>query len=402
MMQLWIALAALPVGIWIYLLTCRGHFWLERPRLLEARRGISSADDQAIVGEGSWPAVVAVIPARNEADVIGRTVTALLRQDYPGNFHIVLVDDDSKDGTAVEARAAAAACGADNRLTVLSGKRLKAEWTGKLWAMKQGLDQVERLDRKPDYILLTDADIEHEPENLRHLVGRALLGHPQAGRYKLVSLMARLRTDTFAEKALIPAYIFFFQMLYPFAWINDPKKRKAGAAGGCMLVERKALKAAGGIATIKDALIDDCALGQVLKQQGPIWLGLGETVTSLRGYPAWRDIWMLIARSAYTQLRFSPLLLIGCVIGMSITYLLPPILVMQSDPDLRLPGIISWSMMTMSVLANLYYHRRSVLWAPLLPVIVLFYLAATLDSARRYWTGQGGEWKGRMQAKKAA
>ena len=408
MTQIWIALAGLPVGIWIYLLVLRGHFWLERPRPLEA--AADAAADAARAGaaisgkpaqEGSWPSVVAVIPARDEADVIGQTVTALLRQDYPGSFHIVLVDDDSSDGTADTARAAAAACDALGRLTILRGKRLNAGWTGKLWAVNQGVEHVERLKQKPDYILLTDADIEHTSENLRQLVGRALLGHPQAGPYKLVSMMARLRTDTFAEKALIPAYIFFFQMLYPFAWINDPKKRMAGAAGGCILVERKALRAAGGIPVIKDALIDDCALGQVMKRQGPIWLGLGETVTSLRGYPAWRNIWMLIARSAFTQLRFSPLLLIGCLLGMIVTFLLPPWLAVQSDPGLRLPGIISWSMMTMSTLANLYYYRRSVLWAPLMPLVALFYLAATLDSARRYWMGLGGEWKGRMQAKKA-
>jgi hopene-associated glycosyltransferase HpnB len=410
MMQLWIALAGLPVGIWIYLLTFRGHFWLERPRPFEAVAGArafpgATAPGEAEAGrpakEQNWPSVVAVIPARNEADVIGQTVTALLRQDYPGGFHIVLVDDDSSDGTSDAARAAAVACDAVDRLTVLRGKRLNTDWTGKLWAVNQGVDYVERLKQKPDYILLTDADIEHTPENLRQLVGRALLGHPQAGPYKLVSLMARLRTDTFAEKALIPAYIFFFQMLYPFAWINNPKKRMAGAAGGCMLVERKALKAAGGIPVIKDALIDDCALGQVMKRQGPIWLGLGETVTSLRGYPTWRNIWMLIARSGFTQLGFSPLLLLGCLIGMTVTFLLPPLLAIQSDPGLRLPGIISWSMMTMSTLANLYYYRRSVLWAPVMPLIALFYLAATLDSARRYWMGLGGEWKGRMQAKKA-
>jgi hopene-associated glycosyltransferase HpnB len=406
MMQLWIALAGLPVGIWIYLLAFRGHFWLERSRALETVAGASPAADVPtagpVSGQQNWPAIVAVIPARDEADIVGRTITALLGQDYPGSFQLILVDDGSTDGTVAAARAAADAANAGKRLLVIPGKRLSTGWTGKLWAVKQGLDRIEKFDRKPDYVLLTDADIEHAPENLRQLVTRALVGHPQAGRYKLVSLMARLRTDTFAEKALIPAYVFFFQMLYPFAWVNDPKKRMAGAAGGCMLVERKALNAAGSIPAIKDALIDDCALGRIMKQQGPIWLGLGETVTSLRGYPAWRDIWMLIARSAFTQLSLSPLLLIACAAGMTLTFLLPPLLVVQSDPGLRLPGIIAWSMMTMSSLANLYYYRRSVLWAPLMPLIALFYLAATLDSARRSWLGRGGEWKGRAQAKKAA
>jgi hopene-associated glycosyltransferase HpnB len=400
MMQFWIVLAGLPVGIWLYLLAFRGHFWLEQPRRFDPASvlGLSSGEGQT----GTWPAVVAVVPARNEAGVVGRAVTALLRQDYPGSFRIILVDDNSTDATAKEARDAAAAMQATDRVTVISGKRLTAGWTGKLWAVKQGLEEIDRRALKADYVLLTDADIEHAPESLSQLVGRAVTGHPKAGRYKLVSLMARLRTDTFAEKALIPAYVFFFQMLYPFAWINDPKKRMAGAAGGCMLVERKALKAVGGIAAIKDALIDDCALGRVMKTQGPIWLGLADNVSSLRGYPAWRDIWMLIARSAFTQLNRSLLLLLGCVIGMALTYLLPPVLSMDADPGLRLPGIIAWSMMTMSLLPCLYYYRRSVLWAPLLPLIALFYLAATLDSARRYWSGRGGEWKGRMQAKKSA
>jgi len=400
MMQFWITLAGLPVGIWIYLLAFRGRFWLEQPAPPADAACLSAA--KSLAGEAAWPAVVAVVPARNEAGVVGRAIEALLRQDYAGSFRVILVDDNSNDGTAAEARAAATAAGAADRLTILTGKKLGAGWTGKMWAVKQGLDQVERLERKPEYVLLTDADIEHTADSLRQLVMRAVVGHDKAGRYKLVSLMARLRTDTFAEKALIPAYVFFFQKLYPFAWINDPKKRVAGAAGGCMLVERKALKAAGGIAAIKDALIDDCALGRVMKSQGPIWLGLADNVVSLRGYPAWRDIWMLIARSAFTQLNFSAALLIGCALGMVLTYLLPPLLVLHADPGLRWPGIIAWSMMTMSLLPTLYYYRRSVLWAPALPLMALFYLAATIDSARRYWLGRGGEWKGRMQAKKAA
>lgn len=394
MTQFWLILAALPVGIWIYLLGFRGRFWLEQPRPI--------AGDLGAIGTAAWPRVVAVVPARNEAAVAGRAVRALLGQDYSGDFRVILVDDNSTDGTTAEAREAAVALGAADRLTVLAGKRLNQGWTGKMWAVKQGLDQVERLERKPDYVLLTDADIEHATDSLRQLVMRARQGDPQAGAYKLVSLMARLRTDTFAEKALIPAYVFFFQKLYPFAWINDHRKPTAGAAGGCMLVERKALKAAGGIAAIKDALIDDCALGRVMKKQGPIWLGLADNVVSLRGYPAWREIWMLITRSAFTQLKLSGLLLTGCVLGMVLTYLLPPLLIINPDPGLRWPGIIAWAMMTLSYLPSLYYYRLSVLWAPLLPLIALFYLLATLDSARRYWLGRGGEWKGRLQAKKAA
>lgn len=390
MTDIWIAIAGLPVGIWCYLLLFRGRFWLELPR--------PAIKDMP----ATWPAVAAVVPARNEAGVVGRAIEALLRQDYPGEFQVVLVDDNSEDGTAAEARAAAQAAGAANRLTVISGKRLPQGWTGKMWAVHQGLGALEKVMPRAVYVLLTDADIEHAPDSLRNLAARACAGDARARSYKLVSLMARLRTDTFAEKALIPAYVFFFQKLYPFAWINDPQNRMAGAAGGCMLVERKALKAAGGIAAIKDALIDDCALGRVMKRQGPIWLGLADNVSSLRGYPAWRDIWMLIARSAFTQLNHSALLLIGCVLGMVFTYLLAPVLTIDSNSGIRGLGVMAWAMMTLSYLPTLYYYRRSVLWAPFLPLIALFYLLATVDSARRHWLGRGGEWKGRMQAKKTA
>lgn len=390
MTDIWIAIAGLPVGIWFYLLLFRGRFWLELPK-----PAVSTAPE-------SWPAVAAVVPARNEAGVVGQAVGALLRQDYPAPFRVILVDDNSEDGTAAEARAAAEAAGAGDRLTVVSGKRLAQGWTGKMWAVHQGLGALEKAMPSAQYVLLTDADIDHAPDSLRNLVARACAGDAKAGRYKLVSLMARLRTDTFAEKALIPAYVFFFQMLYPFAWINDPKSRMAGAAGGCMLVERKALKVAGGIAAIKDALIDDCALGRVMKKQGPIWLGLADNVSSLRGYPAWRDIWMLIARSAFTQLNHSALLLIGCVLGMVFTYLLAPILTADGNAGSRGLGVMAWAMMTLSYLPTLYSYRRSVLWAPFLPLIAVFYLLATMDSARRHWLGRGGEWKGRMQAKKTA
>jgi len=384
-----IAFAGLPVGIWFYLLLFRGRFWLEQPR---------PTPDMVLA---AWPAVTAVVPARNEAGVVGQAIGALLQQDYPGNFRVILVDDNSEDATAAEARAAAEALQAGDRLTIIKGKPLQQGWTGKMWAVHQGIAEVDKRLPATDYILLTDADIAHAPDSLRNLVVRACAGHPKAGRYKLVSLMAKLRTDTFAEKALIPAYVFFFQKLYPFSWINNPKSRMAGAAGGCMLVERQALNAAGGIAAIKDALIDDCALGRVMKKHGPIWLGLADKVMSLRGYPAWREIWMLIARSAFTQLNRSTPLLLGCVIGMLATYLLAPNLTIDSDPDIRLLGVVAWAMMTLSYLPTLYYYRRSVLWAPFLPLIALYYLLATVDSARRHWLGRGGEWKGRMQAKRA-
>jgi hopene-associated glycosyltransferase HpnB len=240
---------------------------------------------------------------------------------------------------------------------------------------------------------LTDADITHGPGSLTALVGRA-----ETGGYDLVSWMARLRMDTFAEKALIPAYVFFFQKLYPFAWVRDPKHRLGAAAGGCMLVRTSAFWASGGARSIRGALIDDCALGQAIKRIGPVWLGLSGEVDSLRGYPRWQDVWTLVARSAFTQLRHSKLLLGGSVLGMLFTYLLPPLLAVSDDSGIRLLGIMAWSMMAFAYLPTLANCGRSPLWAPFLPLVALFYTLATLASAWRYWRGRGGQWKGRAQA----
>ena len=384
MTELWILLCGLPVGIWAYLLAFRGGFWRERPQPAPAGDLMT------------WPDVVAVVPARNEADVVERSVAGLLAQDYPGRFTLVLVDDNSEDQTAAKAQAAARAANAAHRLRVISGKRLQAGWTGKLWAVHQGLAEAEKLAPEAKYVLLTDADILHAPDSLRGLVARA-----EQGKLMLASLMAKLMTTTFAEKALIPAYVFFFQKLYPFAWINDPKLRMAGAAGGCMLVRKKALKAIGGIAAIKGELIDDCALGKAIKQQGPIWLGLADNVSSLRGYPRWRDIWMLIARSAFTQLNYSGAMLLISVLGMAFTYLAPPLICLSPDPGVRPFGYIAWAATSFAYLPTLYYYRLAPLWAPFLPLVALFYTLATMDSARRYWLGKGGAWKGRALARKS-
>ncbi|HVM84168.1 MAG TPA: glycosyltransferase [Candidatus Binatia bacterium] len=377
-----LALSILAVGIWTYLLLFRGGFWREMPRPAPSHAPVQ------------WPDVVAVVPARNEADVVGRSMAALLAQDYPGKFTAILVDDDSADGTAAVAdRVARAATGA-HRLIVARNGELAAGWTGKLWAVYRGLSEADRLAPGTKYVLLTDADILHAPSSLRQLVARA-----EAGGLKLVSLMARLKTATIAERALIPAYVFFFQKLYPFAWVNDPKRRMAGAAGGCMLVDRAALRAIGGIAAIRDQLIDDCALGKAMKSQGPVWLGLADDVASLRGYPLWGDVWMLIARSAFTQLGFSAAMLGVAVIGMSATYLLPPLLALGADGPARLLGWIAWLMLLFSYQPILRYYRLSPFWAFALPLVALFYTAASVDSALRYWSGRGGAWKGRLQAK---
>ena len=377
--------SGLVLGIWVYLVLLHGRYWRERPRKPPAE------------GPRHWPEVAAIVPARNEAPVVGEAVRSLLQQDYPGKLRIVLIDDQSSDGTAEIVRAAAAELDAVDRVRVMSGKALPEGWTGKMWAVHQGAAELENFSAGAKYVWLTDADIAHDVGSLRGLVARA-----ESGNLALASLMARLKTDTIAERALIPAYVYFFQMLYPFAWVNDPKRKMAGAAGGCMLVQRKALKAAGGVAAIKNALIDDCALGKVLKKQGPIWLGLADGVRSLRGYPAWGDIWRLIARSAFTQLRHSLLMLAVCVVGMALTFLAPPVLSIQHDIGVRMFGLAAWALMALSYLPTLIYYRLPVWWAPLLPLTALFYLAATVDSARRHLMGRGGEWKGRLQAQKQA
>jgi hopene-associated glycosyltransferase HpnB len=373
-----LALSILAVGIWTYLMLFRGGFWREMPK---PAPGHVPAD---------WPEVVAVIPARNEADVIGDSMAALLAQDYPGKFTAILVDDNSSDGTGA---AAERLLGDRHRLVVVRNDALPQGWTGKLWAVHRGLGEAERLAPEAKYVLLTDADILHERSSLRHLVARA-----EQGRFKLVSLMARLKTATIAEKALIPAYIFFFQKLYPFSWVNDPNRKMAGAAGGCMLVDRAALQEIGGIAAIRDRLIDDCALGKAMKAKGPVWLGLAEDVVSLRGYPRWGDAWMLIARSAFTQIGFSTAMLAVTVLGMAATYLLGPALFLLDAAPARILAGAATVMMLFAYQPTLRYYRLSPAWALALPAVAMFYTAATVDSALRYWSGRGGAWKGRFQA----
>ena len=370
------------LAIWLYLLLGRGFFWLGRER-----------DDQAPAGQGFWPFVVAVIAARDEAECVGDTVASLLRQDYPGIFAVILVDDQSRDGTAQIARDAAAALGAADRLTVISGRSLPAGWTGKLWAQNQGVEAAEARAEPPDYILFTDADIVYAPEELRKLVARA-----RAGGTVLTSLMAKLRCESFAERMFVPAFIFFFQMLYPFAWANDPRRSTAAAAGGCMLVRRETLRAAGGMASIRNALIDDCALAKRLKALGPIWIGLTDGVCSARAYPAVEDIRKMVSRTAYAQLQYSPLILLGTVAGLAATYLFPVLLTLFA-PDLpRIIGVAAWLSMALAFQPILRFYRVSPLWGVALPVIAATYMAFTLDSAYQHARGRGGMWKGRAQA----
>jgi hopene-associated glycosyltransferase HpnB len=381
MLSLGFILSILAVGIWTYLLLFRGFFWRESPQAAPA----PALQD--------WPAVVVVTPARNEADVVGQSMAALLAQDYPGTIQVVLVDDDSTDGTAEAAERAAARSQSHHSLTVVKNAALAPGWTGKMWAVNRGLSEAARLAPDAKYVLLTDADILHERSSLRQLVSRA-----EQGGLKLVSLMARLKTETLAERALIPAYIFYFQKLYPFSWVRDPGNKLAGAAGGCMLVDRAALDAIGGIAAIRDALIDDCALGKAIKAKGPIWLGLADGVASLRGYPRWGDVWMLIARSAFTQLGFSAAMLLVSTVMMLATYVLPLALLLFAEGTARLLGGLAFAAMVLAYQPTLRYHRLSALWALAMPAVASFYTAATIDSALRYWSGRGGQWKGRIQA----
>lgn len=377
-------LAAGSLAVWLYLLAGRGGFWLARERD-DANEPCSTAAD--------WPAVVVIVPARDEKDVVSRSVTSLLKQDYPGPFRIILVDDQSRDGTAEVARAAAREAGMPDCLQVIDGRLPPGGWTGKLWAIHQGIEQAGSDGVVADYLLLTDADIAHSPDNIRMLVTRA-----RSGGFSLVSLMAKLRCETWSERALIPAFVFFFQMLFPFSWVNRPLHPIAAAAGGCMLVRRLALDASGGIAPIRHEIIDDCALARRLKMQGPIWLGLTDRAVSLRAYENPGDIRRMVARSAYAQLRYSPILLMGTVLSMAFVFLTPPMLALLGAEGLQFAGAVGWIAMVVAFQPILRFYRVSPLWGLVLPAIAAAYVAFTADSAVQHWRGQGGLWKGRVQA----
>jgi hopene-associated glycosyltransferase HpnB len=376
-------IATLALAVWVYLMTARGGYWLAGER----------DDRREPAPPAIWPRVTAVIPARDEAETIGTTIRSLLEQSYPGAFSIVLVDDESRDGTAGAARAAAVAAGSSDRLIVLAGRPLPARWTGKLWAVHQGIAQATSAGPAPDYLLLTDADITYGPGALAPLVARA-----EAGGNVLTSLMVKLRCESVAERIFVPAFVYFFQMLYPFGWVNRRNHPVGAAAGGCMLVRPQALQAAGGIAAIRGALIDDCALGAALKKQGPVWLGLTERVTSARPYEHLVDIRRMVARSAYAQLDYSPLMLAGCILGMALTYLAAPVLAVAGNGLAQALGAATFALMIISYQPILRFYRRSPLWGLALPAIALAYMAFTLDSAYQHVRGRGGLWKGRVQA----
>jgi hopene-associated glycosyltransferase HpnB len=361
-------LSFLAVLIWLYLMLWHGRFWQSGPELPPAHPAAA-------------PSVAVIVPARDEATVIATTLRSLLAQDYPGAFRVILVDDGSTDGTGDIARNLH-----DPHLTVLTGTPRPAGWSGKLWAVAQGLEAAQ----DAAFVLLTDADIEHDPGHLSALVAAA-----DRADLELVSEMVALRCTSLAERSLVPAFVFFFQLLYPFAWINDPLHGTAAAAGGTMLVRRRALQRIGGIQAVRDKLIDDVALAKAVKRGGRIWLGHATMARSLRPYPGFADIWHMVARTAYVQLRYSPLLLVATTLAMTLVWLLPPAATVFGHGAARWMGLAAWVMLGAAYLPTLRRFGRSALWAAILPLVAAFYMAATLGSAANHYFGSGVAWKGR-------
>jgi len=361
-------LAVLALLAWAYLLALHGRFWQAGPALAPTRPASPPPD------------VDIVIPARDEAEGIGDALRSLLAQDYAGRLRIFLVDDGSTDGTGAVARGLV-----DPRLTVLEGKPRPPGWSGKLWAVSQGVARTTA-----ELVLLTDADVVHEPAHVATLVAKA-----ERDSLDLVSEMVELRCATWAERALVPAFVFFFQLLYPFAWVNDPMRGMAAAAGGTILLRRRALDRIGRIEAVRGALIDDVALAAAVKRGGRIWLGHSRLARSVRPYPGAADIWRMVARTAYVQLRFSPLILLGTVLGLALVWLAPLLLMLLEHGAARALGTLAWIGSMASFLPTLWRFRQSPLWALALPAIACFYLAATIGSAIDHHRGRGVVWKRR-------
>lgn len=375
------ALALLSLAIWLHLLAFRGGFWRADQRL-------PLAD-----GHRSAAGVVAVVPARDEEAVVGTALRALLAQEH-GNLHIVLVDDHSRDRTRTIADTLAAEH--LGRLTVTGTEPLPPGWTGKLWALAAGVRTARDVAPDATHILLCDADIVMEPGTLPRLLAKA-----EGDGLDLVSLMVRLDDRGFWGGLLVPAFVFFFQMLYPFPWVNDPRARTAAAAGGCVLVRRDALERAGGIEAIRGALIDDCTLAAAVKRTGGrIWLGLADSARSLRDNGGLAGVWNMVARTAYTQLHHSPFLLIGTLVGMALTFLVPPLLALtlplHGNDWAAAAGLAVWIGMGVAYSPTLRLYGRPSISALLLPMVAALYSLMTVASAVRHWRGRGGQWKGRV------
>jgi hopene-associated glycosyltransferase HpnB len=407
---------------WVYLVVAHGGFWLTSERLPPVASPAGSAEPGAAAGPGleTWPTVAAVVPARNEAESLPETLPALLAQDYPGGFRVFVVDDNSDDGTGAIAAELGEKAARDGGapLAVVKGEPRPDGWAGKVWAMAQGLAATTGTATTgtatagtatagtvpaPDYVLFTDADIAWSPRALRDLVRGA-----EADDRALVSQMALLRAQTRWERVIVPAFVYFFAQLYPFRKVNDPKSGTAAAAGGCMLVRRSALEEAGGLGPLKGALIDDVALGTLLKKHGNrTWLGLTADISSARPYPSLASLWHMIARSAYVQLRYNPLLLAGTIIGLLLLYVAPPAgviaaLIATAAVAVGTPvavagiaGLAGWALMTASYVPMLRLYRLSAFRAPALPLIAVLYAAMTADSARRHYSGRAVSWRGR-------
>ncbi|MER5866730.1 glycosyltransferase [Kitasatospora sp. NPDC002040] len=379
---LWVPVVSLLAWLWLTL--AQGFFWRTDQRLPAARP------------VARWPEVVVLVPARDEAEVLPVSLPSLLAQRYPGRARVVLVDDHSTDGTGdLARRLGQAGGGAGLALTVTTPPPLPPGWTGKLWALRHGVERAGRAE----YLLLTDADIAHGPDSLAALVAAAE-GH----RLDLVSQMARLRVETRWERLIVPAFVYFFAQLYPFRWSNRPGSRTAAAAGGCSLVRRTALERAGGIAAIRGAVIDDVNLARAVKRTGGrTWLGLAEQVGSVRPYPELGQLWRMVSRSAYAQLRHSPLLLLGTVLGLALVYLVPPVALVAGAVagswGAAAAGGAAWALMAGTFTPMLRYYRQPAPAALLLPFTALLYLLMTVDSAVQHWRGRGSAWKGRTYGK---
>ncbi|MET8011927.1 glycosyltransferase [Streptomyces sp. NPDC005271] len=394
----WIAVAALAA--WVWLLLGQGFFWRTDVRLPEpARPGSGGPPPEP----GDWPPVAVVVPARDESGVLRVSLPSLLAQDYPGHAAIFLIDDGSSDGTGELARELADRYGG-LPLTVDTPGEPEPGWTGKLWAVRHGMALAARHKDGDDdgYLLLTDADIAHEPDSLRELVRAA-----RDADLELVSQMARLRVATGWERLIVPAFVYFFAQLYPFRWVNRPRARTAAAAGGCVLLRREAAERAGVPEAVRQAVIDDVAMARAVKRSGGrIWLGLADRVDSVRPYPGLSELWRMVSRSAYAQLRHQPLLLVATVAGLAVVYLAPPAAlcagVLTGRPVPLAAGGAAWALMAATYIPMLRYYRQTLWLAPLLPLTAFLYLLMTVDSAVQHWRGRGAAWKGRTYARPSA
>jgi hopene-associated glycosyltransferase HpnB len=401
MNMIFLTVAFLSLSIWLFLLLFRGQFWDAKTILEDIETRKNTDFLQAKVSNNfQHPqlSIGVIIPARNEAELISVTMTSLcdsLRVIENISTQIYLVDDHSTDGTATIAKQTVASLNqqVNSNFHIISAAPLPPGWSGKLWAMEQGIQAASK--KQPDYILLTDADIQHHPDTIKRLINKAVTED-----LDLVSVMVQLRCESFWEQLLIPAFVFFFQKLYPFSWVNNPSKYTAAAAGGCILIRRQALEQIGGIQTLKEALIDDCSLAAAVKKNGKIWLGLSTSTVSLRPYPHLSTIWNMIARTAFTQLNYSPLLLVGTVIGMVIIYLVPVFAaifgIFTANWLLAVVGLAAYMIMIIAYSPTIRLYKCSVLFSFCLPLIGFLYTLMTIDSALQHWQGKGGAWKGRV------